>query len=499
MPQMSKLIRSRDEWRKKAVQRAEQVRELRKAKRRYQDRIAELKTQINELEETGKKNDAMLIEQADSSAHPPVTDLSQAGQSRVLCILLIIQGVVSYRSVPRILDLFYAATGLTTARVPHFTSVINWVLRLGLGLLRQVKPMTQPWLAIIDHSIDVGTKKALVVLRVPMKVLSQKDGAVQLQDCECIGLHISDTVNGDSVASELTDIFCKSGAPSAIIKDCDSTLNKGVNLWKENRGLDVPVIEDISHVMAAALKKQFENTDNYQKFTTLVSNGAKNLRQTALSFLTPPKLRTKGRFLSIGRLGLWGAKMLDVLDSDSEKEENNENIPDKLRAAFPDIGEVKPFIRHFAHTADVVSQVMEKLKNNGLNRVVFRQCRRLAKTLPEESEVRQRLLQWLERHIDIRKQITRFSLPVSSDIIESLFGRFKYMSERNPQADMNRSVLLIPALCGNLNDTVIKQALDNAPHGELKKWEEENIPYTMRKKRREFFNGVNPKTGEEVT
>lgn len=55
MLQMSKLIRAREAWRKKAVQRAEQVRELKKAKRRYQDRIAELKRQIDELE-TNKKN-----------------------------------------------------------------------------------------------------------------------------------------------------------------------------------------------------------------------------------------------------------------------------------------------------------------------------------------------------------------------------------------------------------------------------------------------------------
>ena len=55
MLQMSKLIPRRDEWRKKAVQRAEQVRELKKAKRRYQNPIAELKTPITELEQADKK------------------------------------------------------------------------------------------------------------------------------------------------------------------------------------------------------------------------------------------------------------------------------------------------------------------------------------------------------------------------------------------------------------------------------------------------------------
>jgi hypothetical protein len=54
--------------------------------------------------------------------------------------------------------------------------------------------LSQPWLAIIDHSIDIGTKKVLVVLRVPMDILSKKGKAIQLKDCECIGLKISEIV-----------------------------------------------------------------------------------------------------------------------------------------------------------------------------------------------------------------------------------------------------------------------------------------------------------------
>ena len=93
---------------------------------------------------------------------------------------LVLQAVVSFRSVPRILALFRTEARLGIDWVPHFTSVINWTLRVGLGLLRQVAPIDQPWVAIIDHSIDVGTKKALVVLRVPLAALSQRGSAIQL-------------------------------------------------------------------------------------------------------------------------------------------------------------------------------------------------------------------------------------------------------------------------------------------------------------------------------
>jgi len=227
--------------------------------------------------------------------------------------LLVLQAVVSYRSVPRILELFNTETPLKLGWVPHFTSVINWTLRLGLGMLKQVRSVSTPWVAIIDHSIDIGTKKALVVLRVRLDTLSQRGQAIQLKDCECVGLNVSETVNGESISLELEKIFCDAGMPNVILKDCDRTLQKGVRLCLEKQKSVIPVIEDIGHVIANALKIQFEKTSDYKQFTALTSKGAKNLRQTRLAFLMPPKLRSKGRFQSIDRLARWGKRLLDML------------------------------------------------------------------------------------------------------------------------------------------------------------------------------------------
>ena len=92
-----------------------------------------------------------------------LVDLAEARQVRSLCVSLVLQAVVSFRSVPRILALLRTEALLGIDWVPHFTSVINWTLRVGLGLLRQVTPIDSSWVAIIDHSIDIGTKKALPV------------------------------------------------------------------------------------------------------------------------------------------------------------------------------------------------------------------------------------------------------------------------------------------------------------------------------------------------
>lgn len=403
-------------------------------------------------------------------------------------MLLVIQAVVSYRSVPRILELLNALAGFSLGWVPHFTSVINWTLRLGLGLLKQVKPISEPWLAIIDHSIDIGTKKALVVLRVPVAALSLRGSAIQLADCQCIGLKVCEQVNGESIAQDLEAIFDQAGKPKAIIKDGDYTLQKGVRLWSEKQAVAVPVIADIGHALATGLKKQFGKTDAYKRFTTLTTQGANRLRQTELAFLIPPKLRSKGRFQSIGALGKWADKLLDVFAVPGRAKKGS--LLAKLRDALPGFLRLKPFIKHFATTAQVASRVMEILKNKGLDQNYYEQCHRLSETLPKNSSVKTHLQQWLQQHLLIQQQLTDLPLLVSSDIIESLFGNFKHILERSPQADMNRTTLLIPALCGTLNKAAVAQALSLVRHNDLEIWENENIPYTVRKKRQAFFDSI---------
>lgn len=410
--------------------------------------------------------------------------MAQAQEIRTLCILLVLRAVVSFRSVTRILKLFDETRPHPLGWIPHFTSTINWTLRLGLGLLKQVRPLARPWVAIIDHSIDIGTKKALVVLRVTLDAVSTKKRAICLEDCECVGLSIAEKVNGASIARELKTVFDRAGTPVAVLKDCDRTLHKGVRLWSEGQAKAVPTLEDVGHVMASALKAQFEDTTQFKEFTSLANNGAKNLRQTNLAFLTPPKLRSKGRFQSIGKLADWGKKILAILEG-----ENTRHIDalDKLQAVFPNFEQSKQFINHFASTTQVVSRVMERLKNKALDQANYEHCHKLAEQLPKDSKTRQRLSLWLQQHLAIQKEIASGPLLVSSDIIESLFGSFKHIMERSPQADMNRTTLLIPALCGNHDDKTIADALHMASHRDLQKWEKDNIPYTMRKKRQEFL------------
>ena len=81
-------------------------------------------------------------------------------------------------------------------------------------MLKEIKKIDKPWISIIDHSINIGTKKLFVVLRIEIDVLFKKGKAISLEDCECIGLKICEVVNGESVKKDLEEVFELSGKPN---------------------------------------------------------------------------------------------------------------------------------------------------------------------------------------------------------------------------------------------------------------------------------------------
>lgn len=476
---ISRLRDARNEWKTKAVARADQLRYFRKKvdrlKRRFERRCSNLEEEVSRL-----KNEN---ERLRSSATAKPVALGECRSLRTLCVSIVIGGIVSFRSVPRILFVLQTF-GAEQPQIPHFTSIIHWALRAGVTVFNAVTQLNSPWIAIIDCSIDIGTRKALVVLRIRLESLAMNQGAVGLKDCECIGIHIATSWNGPLVNDALKEVFAKAGQPVAILKDGGTDLSKGVQLYRESQDAkQVVIIDDVGHVAANALKAEFAKLSPFIKFLEIVRKGAARIRQTDLAWLLPPKIRTKGRFQGITALSQWALKLMEIIGGQGRAKDDSELK--KLRKSFAGISQLRTFLENFCATCDVIESFLKLLKQTGFNQATYKEAKALLLTMPEKSRVRDRLLSWLEKHLTIhcRLAIGQTPLLVSSDVIESLFGKFKTIIQRNPQAELNRLVYIIPLLCGTHTKESLDQAIKECSHQQMLNQIENTIPKTLRQQR----------------
>jgi hypothetical protein len=485
----SRIRKSRDSWKSKALGRASTGRDQRRQIRRGLRREAALTARLAALQ---REFDDFRTASLPAKQEPCVVAIQEAAAVRVTCVLLVVLGVIPFRAAPRCLQIIQP----TAPWVPHFTSVINWTMRLGLALIQRVAPIDEPWIALVDMSIDLAIKKVMVVLRVPLAALAARGSALTLEDCEVVGLKVAETWKGQDVAEALTQIFEIAGAPVAILKDGGLDLKRGVEIYRVAKpDLKIHVIEDVGHVAANALKAEFAGLKPFKNFLKAITKGAAKLRQSALAYLTPPKLRTKGRFMGITRLAEWAEKILPLLGGRGRVPEDT--LAAELRRMLGGLGHHRLFLDRFIASCQVTRNFLEIAKNKGVNQESYRAMKAELTKLPAESPVRGRLERFLGRQLRIQSRlgIGQMPLPVSSDILESLFGKFKVVMARNTKAEFNQNILTIPCLCGKLTSDKVAAALNRVNQRDLESWVQKHVAETQWQRRAAFNRGeLRPET-----
>jgi hypothetical protein len=205
------------------------------------------------------------------------------------------------------------------------------------------------------------------------------------------------------------------------------------------------------------------------------------IRQTIVAWALPPKIRSKGRFQGITKLADWAQDMLAILDGQNDGITPEEMVI--LSKEFSELIELRVFVDNFIVTCDVVEQMLKIMKNKGLNKTTGVEVKNILSKLSAHSKTNKRLSEWLINHENFQLKLGLISLLVSSDIIESLFGKFKSIIQRSPKAELNKLIYVIPLLCGKRSDQEIGQALLKCSHGEMKEYILEKIPTTIRQQR----------------
>ena len=395
---------------------------------------------------------------------------------------------LSFRASSRVFSALHLLTVGLISWLPHFTTGIEWALRVGLHCLQQAQHhLDEQWVCIADFTIQIGSKKALIVLRAPVSAL-RKGKALTLKQVEVIGLSLGATWNGERVKTYLVALFERCGWPSHVVSDCGSDMKKGIVDTLLEAPHAASWISDLTHFVANALKHYYAKLSLFQQFQTLCTRLRQRLQQTRFAFLLPPKARAKGRFLSVSRQAEWGLRTIAYVEK-QEQEQSPE--ASTLAYALRGLKPFKPFLTNFVRNTQCVNEVMRIVKTQGLSVATIQACQERLGDLPARSPIRKEVSDYLQQY---RSVVESSDSPLlgSSDVIESLIGKAKQRLDANGRSELNKSILLIPCMCGELTQDLVAEALTTVRVQDVTTWVSETVGETMQSVRRRAFPRPSP-------
>jgi hypothetical protein len=215
------------------------------------------------------------------------------------------------------------------------------------------------------------------------------------------------------------------------------------------------------------------------------------LQQTELSFLSPPAQRSKCRYFNVEKLVNWARKILasswDVLKElvgQMDEDVLKKKILEKLGWLFYYYEDLK----HWSLMIEITRTLEKQLKCSGINQESLKKFEMTRENLtdPLLNNFKQQVINYLVG------EMSKVSLPdpllATSDVVESLFGKYKIFSARSPLKQISQLLLTIVLSTINLTPSFIKEALETIRFIDVESWREPVFGSSALAKRNALFS-----------
>jgi hypothetical protein len=306
---MRKLIRffeqSRDRWKKKCRAAKAQVKRLVQQVQRLEQSRGYWKSRAKTLEQALARSQAQAqaFAREVERLHPkslevPVFPRGPAALAvrpshqhyslghLELFLELVLSAGVSLRGASQTLSIVFAFFQLEVA-VPTWQTGRLWLLRVGYYKLTRPKAGAEDWVWVLDHTVQVGNDKGLLILGVRLSVWLARRGGLTHEDMEPLALYPVRHSDGRVVYQQLEATTAQTGLPRAILSDHGSDLKAGIERFGAAHP-DTSLLYDIKHKTAAVLKRELEQDARWSQFTQLAAQTKRQVQQTALAAFAPP-------------------------------------------------------------------------------------------------------------------------------------------------------------------------------------------------------------------
>ncbi len=448
-----------------------------------------------------KKTNQVVIEQ-EKIAQNTVRHHSYPLAIILLTIQLIIYAGTAFRSTAKVLVVLeksfpeYFSTFRST---PHSTTIESWLLRVGLHKLTRPKEKANDWIIAYDFIVQAGSHKCLLVIGTRRKYLldhikKYENTNLTHTDFEVLAIVPMEKSSGEKVHKVLEEVTETTGPAAQLLCDGGSDVAKGSRLYKE-RHPETICSYDSSHKFAVFLKHELKNDITWTKISKLITRTKQRTKQSRSACFSPPKQREKSRLMNSDVIVDWLVQIHELLEYAERVDENWEESElanfekEELQSKLSWVTEYSKEIKEYDDLLQVVRVARHQVRQNGLHKqtptIIAAQLQRL-KVGSRARAFSKKIIIFLEDECCLIKdgQI----LLGSSEIIESIIGRYKIFVERTTVTQsITGQILMLGCIVGENTAENVKQALETVSENKLDDWLKKNIGTSDIKKRRRLL------------
>jgi hypothetical protein len=384
----------------------------------------------------------------------------------------------SFRGAAAVLALVARRWGLDLP-TPSFSTIRTWFLRLGCYALCCPLPQKVLWLWLVDHTIQIGSQKLLVILGCPLTDVPFGERNLSLADLRLVALVPMEESTHALVDAELEKATARTGAPRVIVSDHATDLKKGVEDFRQ-RHPGTAAVHDVAHYGANVLENRWEREPRWHEFVRRLSQGNQQMRHTTAAYLLAPTLRPKARFMNVGPLLRFASRVLRLLERPT---------PDgRVLEKYGWLLDYRAALTGWLEEHRLVQTTIERVRRHGVDGHTLAALEKSWGPLsdrPGTTMVAGHLRAYARRYGSQAQEGE--TLAGSTEVLESSFGKLKRLQGDASAGGFTGLVLALGALTGQADESEVRKALDAVPGKEAEGWVQRTLGATMRWLRRQIL------------
>lgn len=466
------LCLSREGLREKHQRLQEQLEQSEAHRQRLVNEKRELEQRLEQQRRESQQKIAELSSSQVRMLPDPILYRHRYG-ARMISVCCNLARAVGFRSAEAVLKIVRTWLG-SDFEIPSWTTIRSWLCRSGVATLTEACTREDDWILFIDHSVQLGETNVLVVLGIRESQMPQGRALVH-EDLKTLAVVPGVSKSKEAVAAALKELTDVIGIPICVVADGAKELLDGAKTLKNN-GQSIIVQDDMKHKAANILKKTLGKQPRFLEFQALTGTTTPRIQQTELVHFLAPKKKIKSRFMNLAPQLRWGQMILYHLKTPTAA--GNLGISmERLQEKLGWVLEYEDDLKSWQLCQRIVSETLAFTNQRGVYRgatdELIKHLCELGLSLDSLSQqVRDELVGTYRKCEDrlIQSPHADKTLPVSTEVLESMFGRYKQLQRQHNRGSFTSLLAAFAALMKPSTPEDITRQFKSISNQDLKNW-----------------------------